>query len=319
MEKTKIDSTYCEAFYGVFVRLLVTAERGIYPEDRVNPNLENDELRFAAYRSTSTPATVVGRTEAGIEGWLPKTKTPDGREGDILQFWSMYDEKKPLESQIERLYREFSIPVRQDILSCYTTNLYNWLKPSEGIEIVGTIDTQRYIGDCGGGHERVSNDAIEVPLMGGHDFVVDKILNVGKGVSGANLWFFCDTVLSGRKAGREAVKAISEIEGVITSFYVCPSGSMVANYNEIGPPTNYQYCPSLKNEIEESLVPEGIEAIPEIVIDGISIETVKNAMKAAIESIFEMDGVKRISAGNYEGKLGQVKLELREIVPDLFE
>ncbi len=42
-------------------------------------------------------------------------------------------------------------------------------------------------------------------------------------------------------------------------------------------------------------------------------------MKAGIESIFEMQGVKRISAGNYGGKLGQVKLELREIVPNLFE
>ena len=318
MEMNKIDSTYCEAFYGLFVRVLVTAERGIYPKDRSDPNIENDELRFAAYRSTSTPATVVGRTEAGIEGWLPKEKTPDGREGAILQFWSMYDEKKSLESQIEKLYREFSIPVRQDILSCYTTSLYDWLKPSEGIEIVGTIDTQRYIGDCGGGYERVT-DTIEVPLMGGQDFIVDKKLNVGKGVSGANLWFFCDTVLSGRKAGREAVKAISEIEGVITSFYICPSGSMVANYKEIGPPTNYQYCPSLKNEIADSLVPEGIGAIPEIVIDGISLESVKSAMKAGIESVVEMTGIQKISAGNYGGKLGQVKLELREIVPELFK
>lgn len=318
MEMNKIDSTYCEAFYGLFVRVLVTAERGIYPKDRSDPNIENDELRFAAYRSTSTPATVVGRTEAGIEGWLPKEKTPDSREGAILQFWSMYDEKKSLESQIEKLYREFSIPVRQDILSCYTTSLYDWLKPSEGIEIVGTIDTQRYIGDCGGGYERVT-DTIEVPLMGGQDFIVDKKLNVGKGVSGANLWFFCDTVLSGRKAGREAVKAISEIEGVITSFYICPSGSMVANYKEIGPPTNYQYCPSLKNEIADSLVPEGIGAIPEIVIDGISLESVKSAMKAGIESVVEMTGIQKISAGNYGGKLGQVKLELREIVPELFK
>lgn len=318
MEKTKVDSTYCEAFYGMFVRVLVTAERGIYPEDRIDPYLEKDELRFAAYRSTSTPATVVGRTEAGIEGWLPKTKTPDGREGAILQFWSMYDEKKPLHSQIEKLYREFSIPVRQDILSCYTTSLFDWLKPGEGIEIVGSIDTQRYIGDCGGGFERVGEEVIEVPLMGGQDFIVDKKLNVGKGVSGANLWFFCDTVLSGRKAGREALKAISEIEGVITSFYICPSGSMVANYKEIGPPTNYQYCPSLKNEIENSLVPEGIGAIPEIVIDGISLEAVKKAMKVGIESVFEMEGVKRISAGNYGGKLGQVKLELPEIVSELF-
>lgn len=319
MGKNKIDPTYCEAFFGLYVRVLVTAERGIYPGDRIDPYIENDELRFAAYRSTSTPATVVGRTEAGIETWVPKTQTPDGRDGAILQFWVMYNENKQLESQIEKLYREFSIPVRQDILSCYTTSLYDWLKPNEGIEIVGTIDTRRYIGDCGGGYERVKGKSIEVPLMGGQDFVVDKTLNVGKGVSGANLWFFCDSVFSGRKAGREAVKAINEVEGVITSFYTCPSGSMVANYKEIGPPTNYQFCPTLKDKIKDSLVPEGIGAIPEIVIDGISLQAVKNAMKAGIESVVEMEGVKRISAGNYGGKLGQVKLELSEIVPNLFE
>jgi formylmethanofuran--tetrahydromethanopterin N-formyltransferase len=319
MKEINIDDTYCEAFYGLYVRVLVTAERGIYPGDRIDPFIENDELRFAAYRSTSTPATVVGRTEAGIEAWLPKSQTLDGREGAILQFWIMYNEEKPLENQIEKLYREFSIPVRQDILSCYTTSLYDWLKPEDGIEIVGTIDTRRYIGDCGGGYERVSTKTIEVPLMGGQDFIVDKKFNVGKGVSGANLWFFCDSVLSGRKAGREAVKAINEVEGVITSFYTCPSGSMVANYNEIGPPTNYQYCPTLKNEIKDSLVPEGIGAIPEIVIDGISLKAVRNAMKVGIESVVDMEGVKRISAGNYGGKLGQVKLELREIVPNLFK
>jgi formylmethanofuran--tetrahydromethanopterin N-formyltransferase len=143
-------------------------------------------------------------------------------------------------------------------------------------------------------------------------------LNVGKGVSGANLWFFCDSVLSGRQAGREAVKAINEVEGVITSFYTCPSGSMVANYKEIGPPTNYQFCPTLKNEIKDSLVPEGIGAIPEIVIDGISVKAVKKAMKVGIESVFDMEEVKRISAGNYGGKLGHIKLELRDIVPNLF-
>jgi len=79
------------------------------------------------------------------------------------------------------------------------------------------------------------------------------------------------------------------------------------------------FCPTLKNEIGDSKVPEGIGAIPEIVIDGISLKAVKNAMKVGIESVFDMEGVKRISAGNYGGTLGQVKLELREIVPTLFE
>jgi formylmethanofuran:tetrahydromethanopterin formyltransferase len=42
-------------------------------------------------------------------------------------------------------------------------------------------------------------------------------------------------------------------------------------------------------------------------------------MKAGISAAAEVDGVCKISAGNYEGKLGQVKLQLREIVPELFK
>lgn len=309
----ELEDTYCEAFDGLFVRVLITAERGLHSEDRSCPYLEHDELRFAAYRSTSTPATVVGRTEAGIESWMSKTETPDGRDGAILQFWIMHDATKSLQSQIENLYREFSIPVRQDILSCYTTKLYDWLKPSGTVEIIGTIDTQRYIGDCGGGYERISTNSIEIPLMGGEDFVIARKLNVGKGISGANLWFFCDSVLSGRKAGRAAVEAINDIKGVITSFYVCPSGSMVANYKEIGPPTNYQYCPTLKDGITNSLIPKGVKAIPEIVINGISLESVKKAMKVGIESVSELGGVLKISAGNYEGKLGKHKIYLKAL------
>ncbi len=309
----EIEDTYCEAFDGLFIRVLVTAERGLDPNDRFSPHLEYDELRFAAYRSTSTPATVVGRTEAGIEKWVPGTVTPDGRDGVILQFWIIYDTKKPLDYQIEKLNREFSIPVRQDILSCYTTRLFDWLKPNDNTDLIGVIDTQKYIGDCGGGYERSSGNTIDIPLMGGFDFLIDRKLNVGRGISGANLWFFCDSVLSGRKAGREAVNATNEIEGVITSFYTCPSGSMVANYKEIGPPTNYPFCPTLKAEISESLVPNEVMAIPEIVINGFSLDAVKKAMKVCINRVSKLNGVLKISAGNYGGSLGRHKIYLKSL------
>ena len=53
--------------------------------------------------------------------------------------------------------------------------------------------------------------------------------------------------------------------------------------------------------------------IPEIVINGISLEAVKEAMKAGIQSASKVDGVVRVSAGNYGGKLGKHKIYLREL------
>lgn len=314
--EVEIDDTYAEAFDGLFSRILITAERGLTEEDTKSPFIENDPLRFVAYRATSTPSAVVGRIEAGSEKWLPKNKTPDGREGVVVQYWGMYDKKRPIEEQAERFNKEMSIRIRQDILSASggTTRIFDWMKPKKPVYV---IDAEERVGKCGGGHETFLNEygreTINVPLMMGHDFKIDRRISCGIGISGANLWFLCDSVEAGRKAGKASVEAIKKVDGVIVPFYVCPSGSTVEDYPPIGPPTNSCYCPSLKNETY-SEVPEGIKSIPEIVIDGMDMSAVKNAMREGIYAAGNVKGVKIISAGNYESKLGQHRIYLRKLL-----
>jgi len=62
-------------------------------------------------------------------------------------------------------------------------------------------------------------------------------------------------------------------------------------------------------------VPEEVNYIPEIVINGISLKAVKEAMKAGIKEALTVDGVVKISAGNYGGKLGEYAIYLRELFP----
>ncbi len=70
----------------------------------------------------------------------------------------------------------------------------------------------------------------------------------------------------------------------------------------------------LKNSLgKESRVPEGVGYIAEIVYDGISLEAVKEATKAGIEAVLDIDGVVKVSAGNYGGKLGEYKIPLKEL------
>jgi formylmethanofuran--tetrahydromethanopterin N-formyltransferase len=64
---------------------------------------------------------------------------------------------------------------------------------------------------------------------------------------------------------------------------------------------------------EQSKVPDEVKYIPEIVINGTSIEAVKQAMRAGIQSARKVEGVVRISAGNYDGKLGRHKIGLQEL------
>jgi formylmethanofuran--tetrahydromethanopterin N-formyltransferase len=64
---------------------------------------------------------------------------------------------------------------------------------------------------------------------------------------------------------------------------------------------------------KESKVPEGVNYIPEIVINGVLIDAVKEAMRVGIQSAGNVNGVVKVSAGNYGGKLGRHKIYLREL------
>jgi formylmethanofuran--tetrahydromethanopterin N-formyltransferase len=174
------------------------------------------------------------------------------------------------------------------------------------------------VGHCGDGHEwtekRHGREVIVVPLMV-PDFTVERYVGYARGVMGANFWVMCRTKTAMLKAGERALAAIHGVEGVVTPFDVCSAGSKPeTHFPLIGPTTNHLYCPSLKKRLgKDSRVPQGVRYIPEIVINGVSLEAVKKAMKAGIDAAAKVDGVVRISGGNYGGKLGEHKLNLREL------
>jgi formylmethanofuran--tetrahydromethanopterin N-formyltransferase len=297
--RASIDDTYAEGFDGLFTRVLLTAK-----DDR--------RLKKAAYNSTALPSVVIGRTEGGVERWLSEEETPDHRKGAMLQFWGMFNEADPAKS-VARFDRELSYRIRQGILVVPTTALYNAHESTE------QIDTMNRVGHCGDGYEWEEDlhgrRVIRIPLMMG-DFVIERYLGYGRGVMGGNIWFMCDSEETALAAGDRGVAAILDVDGAITTFDICSAGSKPeTNFPEIGPTTNHPYCPTLRGKIPDSMLPDGVNSIPEIVINGITMDTVKVAMRAAIESVSDMDGVLRITAGNYEGKLGKYKIYLRELCP----
>jgi formylmethanofuran--tetrahydromethanopterin N-formyltransferase len=132
---------------------------------------------------------------------------------------------------------------------------------------------------------------------------------------GGNFWIMCTSKQTLKEAGKKALEAIGKVEGVVTTFDVCSAGSKPeTHFPQIGPTTNHYYCPSLKAKLgKESKVPDGVGYIAEIVYDGWSVDALKAATKAGVEAAQSVQGVVRISAGNYEGKLGQYKIPLKEL------
>ncbi|NVM29460.1 MAG: formylmethanofuran--tetrahydromethanopterin N-formyltransferase [Candidatus Helarchaeota archaeon] len=291
----EIEDTYAEAFEGTVTQLLVTAK--------------NDALlKQAVYSFTALPSTVFGDAEGGIVRWIDAKNTPDERPGAVVQLWVLGYGKKAIATLEDRLGRR----TRQGILVVPTTAVFNDLKAEKKYDMMKTV------GHCGDGYEWVidykGREMIDVPIMMGHDFLIEHYLGYQEGVMGGNIWMFCETIDAALEAGQKSVDAILNIDGAITSFNICSAGSKPeTNFPEIGPSTNHWFCPTLKNKIEGSKVPPGIQSIPEIVIDGLNIETVKAATKAAIDAMQDVPGLKTISAGNYGGKLGKYKIYLKDL------
>lgn len=298
--KVEIEDTYAEAFAGIFCRVIITAD-------------DEATLRSAAEDSTATPSVVIGRVEGGVEKWLDENSTPDKREGAVLQFWTGLDEKKPFSASLKKFEAELSFRIRQDILVKPFTAVFNALADAEG-----KMDMMERIGHCGDGYEwvekRFSRSVVVVPLMV-PDFIIERRLGYAHGVMGANFWVMCKTKEALREAEERALRAIHRVTGVVTPFDMCSAGSKPeTHFPLVGPTTNESFCPSLKHRLgKASKVPEGVRYIPEIVINGTSLDTVREAMKRGIEATLDIDGVTRISAGNYGGKLGEFKINLREL------
>lgn len=302
MTKIPIDDTFIEAFNGIYCRVIVTAD-------------DKETLQKAAEDSTATPSVVIGRTEGGVERYLTAEETPDGREGAILQFWGEINPKKTFQESLEKFEKELSFRIRQDILVKPFTAVFDALPKAEG-----KLDMMERVGHCGDGYEweeqRHGRNVIVVPLMV-PDFVIERYLGYARGVAGGNFWIMCTTKAALKEAGKKALDAIHKVEGVVSTFDICSAGSKPeTHFPQIGPTTNHIYCPSLKTKLgKESKVPDGVGYIAEIVYDAVTVEALKDATKAAIEAARKVEGVVRISAGNYEGKLGQYKIPLKELFP----
>ncbi|MBM3309411.1 MAG: formylmethanofuran--tetrahydromethanopterin N-formyltransferase [Candidatus Altiarchaeales archaeon] len=292
--KTPVEDTYCEAFDGLVARMLITAA-------------DEKRLKRAALDSTALACTVLGESEGGLERYVSGSETPDGREGALIQIWvnKTKDAKEKLEFELGRR-------IRQGILVVPTTTLFNALYSEE------KLDMTYRVGNCGDGFERhveyCGREMIEVPIMMG-SFKIERKMGFEPGIMGGNLWLFCSNEKNALEILDKAEEAIKKVEGVVLTFREgCSAGSKAGGkYKHIGPSTNEPYCPMLRNIVENSQVPKGVETIPEIVINGLTVEAVREAMKKAIQAVDGMKGLVRISAGNYGGKLGRHRIYLKEL------
>jgi formylmethanofuran--tetrahydromethanopterin N-formyltransferase len=293
LNSVPIDDTFAEAFPMTACRVVVTADTPGWAD-------------IAAREATGYAASVIGcDAEAGIERVLSPDETPDGRPGVSLLFFAF---------SRDALQKAVVNRVAQCVLTCPTTACFNGLAgdPERSIKIGGQL---RYFGDGWQISKRLDGRRYwRIPTMDG-EFLCEESFGTVKGVAGGNLLILGESLKAALAAAEAAAEAVRGVPGVIAPFPggIVRAGSKVGSkYPALKASTNDAYCPTLRGQVITAL-PDGVNAVYEIVIDGLTLSAVEDAMRAGIRAACR-PGVVKITAGNYGGKLGPHHLHLQQLM-----
>lgn len=157
-----------------------------------------------------------------------------------------------------------------------------------------------------------------IPVMDG-EFLTEETTGMVRAIGGGNFLVLGQSQPQVLKACEVAIEAMKAVNEVIMPFPggVVRSGSKVGSkYPALFASTNDAFCPTLKGIVNTELS-DDIESVMEIVIDGLNFEAIAESMKVGIEAACSLgpeNGIKRISAGNYGGKLGPHHFKLQRIL-----
>jgi len=288
----EIEDTFAEAFKMWGARLIITA-------------FSHHWAKIAAENATGFATSVIAcGAEAGIEGEMLASETPDGRPGVSILLFTMGP--KGMKEQLMNR-------VGQSIMTCPTTACFDGSDNGEKtLEIGGTL---RYFGDGFQISKLLEGRRLwRIPVMEG-EFVIDESFDIQRSVGGGNFLILGEDNRSALEAAEAAVEAIQEVPGVVAPFPggIVRSGSKTSSkYKFLRASTNSAYCPMLRDQVDSAL-PETVNSVLEIVIDGLSEKAVAEATRVGVQAACQ-PGIVRISAGNYGGTLGKYQFHLQEIL-----
>ena len=287
-----IEDTFAEAFPMTAARLIVTAESRRWAD-------------IAAQVTTGNATSVIGcDCEAGVERPLDPADTPDGRPGVSLLLFAF---------SRDALQKAAVNRVGQCVLTCPTTACYNGLPvdKAKALRIGGNL---RFFGDTFQFSKLLDGRRYwRMPTMDG-EFVCEDLFGTVKGVGGGNFLILGESKSVALAAAEAAVAAVRTVPGVILPFPggIVRSGSKVGSkYKALKASTNDAYCPTLRGSVASAL-PDGVNAVYELVFDGLDLAAVETATRAGVTAAC-LPGVVRITAGNYGGKLGPHHVHLHKL------
>ena len=291
----EIVDTFAEMFPLWAGRILITADS------------QKWALTAAEVATGFATSVIMSSAEAGIEGIILEDKTPDNRVGVLIQIYNR--------NRFE-LKNQMILRIGQCIMTCPTASAFDAMPNAKRKLKVGR--SIRLFGDGFQKKALAGNRKVwKIPVMEGN-FIVEDTFGAAEAIAGGNFLILAKDRASGLRAAEEAVKAIkTKTSEVILPFPggICRSGSKAGSLKyKLKASTNHPFCPGLKALVQDSQLPNSVNCVYEIVVNGLTVEAVKRAMGEGVKAAAGVPGVLRISAGNYGGKLGPYKAFLKEVL-----
>lgn len=293
--RAEVEDTYAEAFRSLYAEFLITARDRTW--------LDNAVASCTGHASS----TILCDCEAGLDRYVgpggdESFTTPDGRPGAIVQMHVPRFRK----DRVAALERSLLTRISQNVLTCPTTACFNLLDTDPYYKL------GRKIAFFGDGWQfravRFGRPVWVIPILGG-EFCLDRRFGYRDGLMGGNLWFLGTTLDAALLAAERGQAAAAQVPGVITPFPggIAASGSKAGSRYKFSIASTYEkFCPTLREKLgAESGVPDGVQSIMEVILNGHDLASIVRATQAAIAASVDTPGLVRISAGNYGGRLGK--------------
>ncbi|MFQ5977451.1 MAG: formylmethanofuran--tetrahydromethanopterin N-formyltransferase [Candidatus Heimdallarchaeota archaeon] len=287
-----VEDTYCETFSAWISRILITSVNRKWA-------LESALEAKGLGRSATIPPS-----EASLETEVLPEETPDRRPGFVIQV---------IDRKLEHLKKWLTVRIRKGVVPYPKTSVFCAL-PKElaemFVDIKGSI-----IQIFGDGFEEETKafgrNVYKIPRMDGW-FYAQRKYGIMKGVTGGMFLILANSDTAALESAERALEGVTAVPFVVGKF--AASGSKVGGktYKDAIATTNDAYCPTLPRD-EDSKISPDVKCVYEVIVTGLRLEDMQEAMKMGIERATEVEGVLRINSTNYGGTLGKGKIRLQNL------
>jgi formylmethanofuran--tetrahydromethanopterin N-formyltransferase len=238
------------------------------------------------------------RINAGIERAALPQETPDGRPGVFVSMAMPPDQREAMLQEIElRIALASLIP---------TIAVFN--APAEGVpgETVNIHDKFNFSSERWEGYdterELDGRKLCVLPTTTG-EFIYEKAYTVCTNGTDGHFVCFAESETAAVAAVAAAKDALAAVDGAAPMGY-----GLEQVFRE------FDYVPSLKDKIEDSKVPDGVNSILNLLMFGASPELMRQAMAVSLRAAAQVPGVMYLGAMNFGGEFGKHQYHLHQLL-----